>query len=99
MRRGGEERKTEKPPCPLTQRVCLSASITDGASECALTTLMTDISLTLESICPHGKEQRRRRLLETERNNTIHLMPDHSVMTQSLLYLLVGNTHQCRKQL
>ena len=55
------EREREQPPWPLTQRVCLSASVADGASECAITTLMTDISLTLELIPPHGKEQERRR--------------------------------------
>lgn len=45
------EGEREQSLCPLTQRVCLSASIADGASEYAITTPMTDISLTLESVC------------------------------------------------
>lgn len=47
--------------------MCLSASVADGASECAITTLMTDISLTLEPIPPHGKEQQKKRGEEGER--------------------------------
>ena len=108
------EKEREQPPCPLAQRVCVSASVADGASEYAITTLMTDISLTLEPIPPHGKEQsaeeeeeeeegRRGRLAREKKKKRkklcIHLMPDHNIMTQSLLCLLVGNTRWCRKQL
>lgn len=97
MERG---REREQSLCPLTQRVCLSASVADGASECAITTLMTDISLTLESVCMEKSRGGGEGCAERERQKTtIHLMPTHSIMTQSLLHLLVGNTWWCRKQL
>lgn len=50
------ERERKQPPCPLAQRVCLRASVADGAYECAITTLMNDISLTLHMEKPRRRE-------------------------------------------
>lgn len=67
-------RAREQSLCPLTQRVCLSASFADGASEYAITTPMTDFSLTLESVCM--EKQHRGRLCRNEKEHpSIHLMP------------------------
>lgn len=69
------KREREQSLCPLTQRVCLNASIADGASEYAITTPMTDISLTLESFCMEKQQRRRRLYRKVKEHPTIHLMP------------------------
>lgn len=70
------EGEREQSLCPLTQRVCLSASIADGASEYAITTPMTDISLTLESVCM--EKSRGGEGCAEKKKKTPHYSPDAS---------------------